>query len=221
MWKSIVLISLAACGSGPGAKGPSQPACPDVAGVWYATVGLDGSKTAELTLSGTLCDFTVGEGARPIGAGLGSASSLSLDMPYEEVRATCDGAYDAATRTIATNCTATDAAGAPVTYPLTLARDAPPTPPTPPPTEAPTNVSTGVPACDAYLAVFEKLAACDTAGPALDGLRQGLEATKQSWATWHDLPEDQRSAAQEAAVPGCKAGEDALRSTAASLGCAI
>ena len=81
--------------------------------------------------------------------------------------------------------------------------------------------TTGVPECDEYLATFERLATCDRAGPALDGLRQGLEATKQGWAAWKDMPADQREASQKAAAPNCKAGVDALRSTGASLGCPI
>ncbi len=84
-----------------------------------------------------------------------------------------------------------------------------------------TTESTGVPECDAYLAAFEKLAKCDKAGPALDGLKQGLEATKQGWAAWKDMPADQLEMSKKAAAPGCKAGEDALKSTASSLGCEI
>ncbi|HVK77161.1 MAG TPA: hypothetical protein VM734_27835 [Kofleriaceae bacterium] len=86
---------------------------------------------------------------------------------------------------------------------------------------APAADSTGVPECDAYLAAFEKLAKCDKAGPALDGLKQGLEATKQGWAAWKDLQGEALDAAKKAAAPGCKAGEDALKQTASSLGCEI
>lgn len=81
--------------------------------------------------------------------------------------------------------------------------------------------ATGVPECDAYLATFEKLAKCEKAGPALGGLKAGLEASKAAWATWKTLPAEQAEAAKKAAAPGCKAGEDALKTTAASLGCQL
>jgi hypothetical protein len=78
---------------------------------------------------------------------------------------------------------------------------------------------TGVPECDEYLKAFEALTKCDKAGPALDGLKQGLEASKTAWGSWKDLDEASRKAAQQAAGPGCKAGADAIKQTAASMGC--
>jgi hypothetical protein len=120
------------------------------------------------------------------------------------------------------------APAAPAAPPSEPTPPAAPPPAAPPPSEAPAApaptaaaASTGVPECDAYLAAFDKLSKCDKAGPALDGLRQGLEATRQGWAAWKDMPADQLEASKKAAAPGCKAGEDALRSTASSLGCEI
>lgn len=78
---------------------------------------------------------------------------------------------------------------------------------------------TGVPECDEYLKAFEALTKCDKAGPALDGLKQGLEASKTAWSSWKDLDDASRKAAQQAAGPGCKAGADAIKQTAASMGC--
>lgn len=83
------------------------------------------------------------------------------------------------------------------------------------------DTSTGVPECDAYLKAFEALTKCDKAGPALGGLKQGLESSKQAWSSWKSLDDTSRKAAQQAAGPGCKAGEDAIKQTATSLGCSI
>lgn len=80
-------------------------------------------------------------------------------------------------------------------------------------------VATGVPECDDYLKAFEALTKCDKAGPALEGLKQGLEASKAAWGSWKDMDEASRKAAQQAAGPGCKAGADAIKQTAASMGC--
>ena len=76
-----------------------------------------------------------------------------------------------------------------------------------------------VPACDDYLRAFVKLARCEQAGPALDGLRQGLAATVRGWEAWKELDAEAFAAAQEAATPGCQAGIDAIRQTADALGC--
>jgi hypothetical protein len=81
------------------------------------------------------------------------------------------------------------------------------------------STATGVPECDEYLKAFEALTKCDKAGPALDGLKQGLEASKTAWGSWKDMDETSRKAAQQAAGPGCKAGADAIKQTASSLGC--
>jgi hypothetical protein len=80
-------------------------------------------------------------------------------------------------------------------------------------------VATGVPECDDYLKAFDALTKCDKAGPALEGLKQGLEASKAAWGSWKDMDEASRKAAQQAAGPGCKAGADAIKQTAASMGC--
>lgn len=81
------------------------------------------------------------------------------------------------------------------------------------------STATGVPECDEYLKAFEALTKCDKAGPALDGLKQALEASKTAWGAWKDMDEASRKAAQQAAGPGCKAGADAIKQTASSMGC--
>ncbi|MEZ4398544.1 MAG: hypothetical protein R3B06_00890 [Kofleriaceae bacterium] len=98
---------------------------------------------------------------------------------------------------------------------------APAAAPAAPAAPAAAATGTGVPECDEYVATFEKISKCDKLGPAADGLKQGYEATKAGWAGWASMDEAARKAAQTAAAPGCKAGTDALKTTATSMGCEI
>lgn len=81
--------------------------------------------------------------------------------------------------------------------------------------------STGVPECDEYLATFEKVAACDKMGAALEPMKQSVQAQKDAFAQWASFDEATRAAAQAAAGPGCKAGTDSLIQSAQAMGCSL
>lgn len=82
---------------------------------------------------------------------------------------------------------------------------------------------TGSKACDAYLATFEQVVQkCgEKMGPALEAMIQSRNAQLDAFAEWATLDKKSRKAAVDAAEPGCKAANDALRQAATSMGCAL
>ncbi|MBZ0236298.1 MAG: hypothetical protein K8M05_28480 [Deltaproteobacteria bacterium] len=82
---------------------------------------------------------------------------------------------------------------------------------------------TGSKACDAYLATFDQVVQkCgEKMGPALEAMIQSRNAQLDAFAEWATLDKKSRKAAVDAAEPGCKAANDALRQAATSMGCAL
>jgi hypothetical protein len=103
--------------------------------------------------------------------------------------------------------------------------DAPPEEVPPPEGPGPSSgvIDTGVPECDDYLLAFERLVtACgDKLGPSVDAVKQALDSQKASFLGWRDLDDSSRDAVHQAAAQGCKAGADAIRQTATSMGCTL
>jgi hypothetical protein len=78
--------------------------------------------------------------------------------------------------------------------------------------------STGLPACDQYIAVTEAFAACDKVPvETRDAVRQGLDAMKQAWTDLSQLPPETKEQTNQA----CLQAVDALRQGATSMGCTI
>lgn len=76
--------------------------------------------------------------------------------------------------------------------------------------------STGIPACDDYVQVLERLATCDQMPKeALASMKEALAAMRSAWAGID--PKDTQTVA--AAASGCRAAADALHQSARSLGC--
>lgn len=76
--------------------------------------------------------------------------------------------------------------------------------------------STGMPECDDYVAAVKRYGACDKLpAEARDAVAQSVTELEASWDP--AMSDD----AKHAAASGCKAGVDALRDAAKSLGCAI
>lgn len=110
-----------------------------------------------------------------------------------------------------------------------LAADAaPPSQPPPPPSSsssgsdsaAITSGMTSIAACDEYLVVFDAYVACDGVPPqVVEASRAGIDAMKQAWANLQgaDVPQEARQMASDA----CRQGTDALKESAAALGCAL
>ncbi len=113
----------------------------------------------------------------------------------------------------------------PAAPPAEVKKEEPAAPAAPPPAEAKpaaaASGSTGVPECDEYLATFEKVAACDKMGAALEPMKQSVQAQKDAFAQWASFDEATRAAAQAAAGPGCKAGTDSLIQSAQAMGCSL
>jgi hypothetical protein len=79
---------------------------------------------------------------------------------------------------------------------------------------------TGVPACDEYLNAFDRYMSCDKIPQqAKDASRQGIAEMKRGWAMLRDpnVPAEARKAASDA----CREAVDALRQSAAAMGCPL
>jgi hypothetical protein len=76
------------------------------------------------------------------------------------------------------------------------------------------------PECRDYRAAVEVMSRCDKLpAAARDALRQGLDAMEQGFAGLHDMPEDARRTAMDAAATGCKAATDAVVQSLKAVGC--
>jgi hypothetical protein len=76
--------------------------------------------------------------------------------------------------------------------------------------------STGLPHCDSLIAMYDRLAACNTIPQeARDAMKQGLDSMKQAWGDAAKMD----SETQRAMDDGCKQGVDALQQTMAATGC--
>lgn len=82
---------------------------------------------------------------------------------------------------------------------------------------------TGSVDCDAYLDTFDELVAkcASKIGPALDPLIQSRNAQLDAFIAWNQLDPAAKRSAIQASAAGCKAARDALRQSAASLGCPL
>jgi hypothetical protein len=112
---------------------------------------------------------------------------------------------------------------APVAQPAPSNRVVEEPPPAPPQEVAVAESETGVPECDAYLALFDRLLVeCQKElGPALDAMKQSQDAMREAFSQLKTLDEESRRAATEAAATGCSAAVDALRQSATSMNCLI
>jgi hypothetical protein len=72
--------------------------------------------------------------------------------------------------------------------------------------------------CKDYIAAFETLGKCDKLGPAKDSMKQGYDATVESWKTMATATDD---ATKKAWADGCKMGLDGLKQTAGAMGCTL
>jgi hypothetical protein len=82
------------------------------------------------------------------------------------------------------------------------------------------SFDTGVPECDAFLALQDSFFACDKVPQqAKDAMKQSMDQQKQAWAMLKDpnVPME----AKRAAADGCRQGADALRQSAAAMGCSV
>lgn len=97
-----------------------------------------------------------------------------------------------------------------------VAAATPPPPPTTPTTSP--DGSTGVPECDAFMAMATTYMACDKVpAEARDAMKQALSQTAQSFAMLRDpsVPPE----ARKAAADGCTQGTDALKQSMTAMGC--
>ena len=100
----------------------------------------------------------------------------------------------------------------------TKKEEAKPEPPKEDPKPAEGGAATGLAECDAYVAAMEKYLACDKVPQAArDGAKQGLDAMKGSWGDTAGMPEESKTAANDA----CKQAVDALKQGATAMGCTI
>jgi hypothetical protein len=80
------------------------------------------------------------------------------------------------------------------------------------------GVSTGIPACDRYVAAMDKFTQCPAVPQATkDATRQGIDQIKQSWQMLRDpsVPPEAKQAANDA----CLQAVDALKQAGAAMGC--
>ncbi len=79
---------------------------------------------------------------------------------------------------------------------------------------------TGVPECDEYLKTFDRYIACDKIPQAaIDANKEGIAQMKQGWAMLRDpnVPVEAKKAAGDA----CRQAVDALKQSAAAMGCSL
>ena len=89
---------------------------------------------------------------------------------------------------------------------------APPPPPPPPPPPSPGM--SGIPECDAYGALIEKMSQCDKLPQASrDALTQGYDAMKNGWSNLNGMSDDMRKAMGDA----CRQATDALTQAGRSM----
>lgn len=76
--------------------------------------------------------------------------------------------------------------------------------------------TTGLPECDDFVRAMDAYLACDKVPQAArDGAREGLEALRAGWAEISQLPPE----AKRATADGCLQAVEALRQSAAAMGC--
>ncbi len=74
----------------------------------------------------------------------------------------------------------------------------------------------GIAECDQYIEITEWYMECDAIPQAArDGMKQGMDAMQQAWADNQNLPDEARSAMAD----GCRAAVDAIKQSAAAMGC--
>lgn len=82
--------------------------------------------------------------------------------------------------------------------------------------------STGVAECDSYLAALDKYMKCDKVPQAArDAQQQSAQQMRNGWATWANLPEASRKAAQDAAKASCTTALTTLKQAATATGCPV
>lgn len=140
-WGRVVgagALAAAACGpinvgggGGGGGGAPAPSPCVAIDGPWRAHVDLDGGKDDAWLATGNACSASWTDAAgTPLGGSTGDGSAFHVDLPYESVRAACDGTLAPTIDRITMTCAATATDGTPVTFGLSLDR-------TPPTTAAP------------------------------------------------------------------------------------
>lgn len=78
--------------------------------------------------------------------------------------------------------------------------------------------ASGIPWCDEYIRMVERYMRCDKIPQqARDGVKQGIDAMKQSWGDFTNLPEEAKRATDDA----CKQAVDALKQGATAMGCTL
>lgn len=74
----------------------------------------------------------------------------------------------------------------------------------------------GIDECDQYIEITEWYMTCDAIPQAArDGMKQGMDAMQAAWADNQNLPDE----ARQAMADGCRAAVDAIRQSAAAMGC--
>ena len=82
--------------------------------------------------------------------------------------------------------------------------------------------TTGVPACDSYLAAVDKYMACEKVPQAArDAQKQARDQMRSGWANWSSLPEESRKMAQANAATACTSALSSLKVAASASGCPI
>ncbi len=82
--------------------------------------------------------------------------------------------------------------------------------------------STGVAECDSYLAALDKYMKCDKVPQAArDAQQASAQQMRNGWATWANLPESARKAAQDAAKTSCTTALNSLKQAATATGCPV
>jgi len=82
------------------------------------------------------------------------------------------------------------------------------------------EADTGIRECDRYVAALNELTSCDKVPPAVvEAMHDALAVMRQTWRDAGQLRGGDRTRAREAAARGCETAEEAVRQTAAALGC--
>lgn len=80
--------------------------------------------------------------------------------------------------------------------------------------------STGIAACDEYVAAMDKLSKCDKVpAEAAKGMQAGLEAAKTQWAALAAAPADQQATMKTAAEGACKTAAEGVKTALTGAGC--
>jgi hypothetical protein len=93
--------------------------------------------------------------------------------------------------------------------------------PTPTDQAPPAAADTGVAECNEYLATFEKITTMckDQLAAGYEPMKQARDLQAEQFKSWATLDETSKAATLQAAATTCKAADDGLKATVATLNC--